>query len=249
MFKHVFYVHVLCSVAFSSFCTSPVTLLQSQGVDFEQPDFVVISPQTHIAPGTSVGCGVHVLGNSHIGTNCTLDHFSIIKNCTIGNNVKVHSHCVLENVTLKDGAEVGPFAHIKEHSVIEEKAVIGNFVEVTRSTVGKESKAKHLTYLGDAELGEKVNVGAGTITCNYNGVSKHKTVIGNNALIGSDNCLVAPITIGNGAMTGAGSTLTEDVPANTLAIARNKQTNKEGYASTLLEKYRTEKNAHTIKHD
>jgi bifunctional UDP-N-acetylglucosamine pyrophosphorylase/glucosamine-1-phosphate N-acetyltransferase len=212
-------------------------------VIFEAPNFVVVSPDTSIEENSLIGCGVHLLGETKIGRSCSIGHYNVLKNCTIGNNVKIHSHCVLENVTIMDGAEIGPFAHLKEHTVIQEKAVIGNFVEVTRSTIGKESKAKHLSYLGDAELGEQVNVGAGTITCNYNGVSKHKTVIKNNARIGSDNCLVAPITIGEGAITGAGSTLTQNVPDHALALERNQQVTKEEYAPLLLEKYHQEKKA------
>lgn len=187
------------------------------------------------------------ISDSSVGDGCSIDHYSIIKRCVIGNNVKIHPHCVLTNVTIQDGAEIGPFAHLHDGSIIGNKAVIGNFVEVTRSIVGKESKAKHLSYLGDAELGEKVNIGAGTITCNYDGVNKNKTVIKDNAKIGSNSCLVAPIAIGENAITGAGSTLTQDVPDGALAIERGPQTNKEGYASKLLQKYHDKKNANTNK--
>ena len=242
MKKNIFFAISLLPIL--SCCATSIIDLEKNGVFFEQPDFVVISPDSHIGSGTGVGCGVHIL-NSQIGKGCTLGHFTIIKNSIVGNNVKIHSHCVLENVVIEDNAEIGPFANLKEGSVIREQAVIGNFVEVTRSTVGKGSKAKHLSYLGDAELGEKVNIGAGTITCNYNGVSKNKTIIEDNALIGSDNCLVAPINIGKGAMTGAGSTLTNDVPEGALAIGRSRQTNKDGYVAQLLEKYRTKKNIST----
>ncbi len=211
------------------------------GVVFEEPQFVVIDDNVQLAEHTRIGCGAHILGTSEIGRHCSIGHFSIIKNCIIGNNVKILSHCVLENAVIEDGAEIGPFAHIEEGTTIGKKAVIGNFVEVKRSTIGPETKAKHLSYLGDATTGKKVNVGAGVITCNYNGVSKHSTTIEDNALIGSNNCLVAPIKIGKSAITGAGSTLTKNVPNNALAISRtNQQINKEGYASKLLNKYRTE---------
>ncbi len=210
------------------------------GVVFDEPQFVVIDENVQLAEHTRIGCGAHILGNSEIGQYCSIGHFSIIKNCIIGNNVKIRSHCVLENAVIKDGAEIGPFAHIEEGTTIGNNAVIGNFVEVKRSTIGPETKAKHLAYLGDTITGKKVNVGAGSITCNYNGVSKNQTCIEDNALIGSNNCLVAPIKIGKGAITGAGSTLTKNVPDGALAISRaNQQVNKEGYASKLLNKYRT----------
>lgn len=202
-----------------------------------------------ITSGVSVGTNTQIAntarisGNSSIGNNSTIGHYSILENVVIGNSVKILPHCVLTNVTLEDGAVVGPFAHLHDGSHVQKGAVVGNFVEATRSVIGEGSKVKHLSYLGDAILGTNVNVGAGTITCNYDGVNKSKTVIEDGALIGSNNCLVAPITIGKGAMTGAGSTLTEDVPSDALAIARNKQTNKLGFASKLLQKFRAQKKA------
>jgi bifunctional UDP-N-acetylglucosamine pyrophosphorylase/glucosamine-1-phosphate N-acetyltransferase len=198
---------------------------------------VLIGTNVHIASTAQVS------GKSSIGDNSSVGHYSILENVTIGKGVKILSHCVLTNVTLEDDTVVGPFAHLHDGSIIQKGAVIGNFVEVTRSIVGERSKVKHLTYLGDAHLGKNVNVGAGTITCNYDGVNKSKTVIEDDALIGSNNCLVAPITIGSGAMTGAGSTLTIDVPAHALAIARSHQTNKEIYATKLLEKNLAKKKA------
>jgi len=212
-----------------------------QGVVFEQPQFVVIDDGAQIGKGSTIGCGVHILGKSMIGEHCSIGHFTITKNCTIGNNVIIHSHCVLENVIIESGAEIGPFAHLSEKTHIQEKAIIGNFVEVKRSVIGPESKAKHLTYLGDATLGKKVNIGAGTITCNYNGVSKHKTIIHDHAFIGTNNSLVAPLSIGKNAFTAAGSTITEHVPDHALAIGRTaKQVNKLDYAPKLLQKYKQE---------
>ncbi len=212
------------------------------GVVFEQPQFVVISPDAQIGKGSTIGCGVHVLGVSTIGQDCSIGHYTIIKNCSIGDNVQIHSHCVLENAIIESGAEIGPFAHLEERAHIQEKAVIGNFVEVKRSTVGPGSKAKHLAYLGDATLGKKVNIGAGVITCNYNGVSKHATIIDDHAFIGSNNSLIAPLQIGKGAMTAAGSTITRNVPDDTLAIGRSpEQINKPDYVPKLMSKYKKEK--------
>lgn len=212
-----------------------------QDVIFEQPRFVVVDDDASIGKGSTIGCGVHILSKSILGEQCSIGHFTIIKNCTIGNNVIIHSHCVLENVTIESGAEIGPFAHLSEGTCIQEKAVIGNFVEVKRSIVGPESKAKHLTYLGDATLGKKVNIGGGTITCNYNGVSKHKTILDDHAFIGSNNSLVAPLSIGKHSFTAAGSTITENVPDHALAIGRTaKQVNKPDYAPKLLNKYQQE---------
>lgn len=207
---------------------------------------------TPVTPDVSLGTNIHIestariSGKSSIDDNSSVGHYSVLENVTVGKSVKILSHCVLTNVTIEDGAVVGPFAHLHDGTIVKEKAVIGNFVEATRSIVGKNSKAKHLTYLGDTELGENVNIGAGTITCNYDGVNKSKTFIEDGAMIGSNNCLVAPITIGSGAMTGAGSTLTEDVPGDALAIARSKQIIKPSFASKLLQKFRSKKNANSL---
>lgn len=203
-----------------------------------------VAPGVLIGKDTRIECTARISGISSIGDNSSIGHYSILENVVIGKSVKILPHCILTNVTIEDGAVVGPFAHLHDGSVIQQGAVIGNFVEVTRSVIGEGSKAKHLTYLGDTELGKKVNIGAGTITCNYDGVNKNKTIIESGAMIGSNNCLVAPITIGAGAMTGAGSTLTEDVPADALAIARHTQTNKPGFASKLFQKFRSKKKAH-----
>ena len=215
------------------------------GVIFEQPQFVVVEPKVNCNRNTTIGCGVHLLGNTDIGKNCTIGHYTVIKNCSIGDNVQIKSHCVLENVTIEDGAEIGPFAHLQEGSHIKEQAVIGNFVEVKRSSIGPKTKAKHLSYLGDLETGAEVNIGAGTIICNYNGVQKHKSRIGNNSSIGGNSCIVAPCTIGKHAITAAGSCITQDVPDKALAIARPKeQTNKLEYAPKLIERYKKEKASH-----
>lgn len=190
---------------------------------------------------TIIGTPIYILGKSRIGNGCTLYPFSVIKDCVLEENIIVLPNCVLEGSTFKSGSKIGPFSYVSEGSVIEERAVIGAFVQVKRSTIGAGTKAQHLTYLGDAQIGKNVNIGGGTITCNYNGVSKNKTIINDHALIGSNNSLVAPVAIGHGAMTAAGSTITEDVSDDSLAIARSKQINKLGYASKLLAKFRASK--------
>ena len=148
-------------------------------------------------------------------------------------NVTVQSHCVIKNAYIKEDAEVGPFAHLRANVTIGQECVIGNFVEIKNSTLDTETKAKHLTYIGDATIGSHVNIGAGTITCNYDGIRKNQTIIKDHAFIGSNNALIAPITIGNNAFTAAGSTITSDVPDNALAIARSPQTTKCDYAKKL----------------
>jgi len=143
--------------------------------------------------------------------------------------VLVRQNCVLSESSVGDGAKIGPFAHLRPESEIGEDAHIGNFVETKKAKVGKGAKASHLTYLGDAEVGEGTNIGAGVITCNYDGVHKHRTHIGKASFVGSDSTLVAPVDIGDGAYVGAGSCITKDVPAGALAVGRSRQTNIEGW--------------------
>ena len=154
----------------------------------------------------------------------------------IADGVEIRAFCDIEDVTIGAGATIGPFARIRGGAVLGEKVHLGNFVEVKKSRIGAGTKAGHLSYLGDAEIGEKTNIGAGTITCNYDGVNKDKTIIGNNAFIGSNASLVAPVTIGDGAYTASGSVITEDVPADAVAFGRARQENKPGYAPKLREK-------------
>lgn len=204
----------------------------------------------------------HVVVNTQVGEHCTIGHYSIIKNCIVGNNVTIDAHCVLENCVIGDNAvinshcvlkdstfesqaKIGPFAHISEKSIIRQCAVIGTFVQVKRSEVNKYSKAMHFAYLGDTTLGERVNIGAGTVMCNYNGVSKNKTIIQDDAFIGSNTTIIAPRTIGKRAIVAAGSVVTEDVPDDCLTIVRPPaQINKEGYAPKLRERYKQQAQQH-----
>jgi bifunctional UDP-N-acetylglucosamine pyrophosphorylase / glucosamine-1-phosphate N-acetyltransferase len=205
--------------------------LITAGVAIHRPETCVIDPEVEVAPGTVIESFVQLLGKTRIGSGCRIRSFSVIENCTLAEGVLVRQHCILEDSTISDRAELGPFAHLRPGCEIGESAHIGNFVEGKKARLGKGAKANHLTYLGDAEIGEGTNIGAGTITCNYDGLKKHLTRIGKRVFIGSDTSLVAPITIGDGAYIGAGSCITKDVPADALAVARGRQVTKEGWAA------------------
>ena len=173
---------------------------------------------------------VQLRGRTKIGADSTIRSYTVIENCTLGNDVLVRQGCVLAESTVADGARIGPFAHLRPGSEIGPDAHVGNFVETKKARLGKGAKASHLTYLGDAEMGEGTNIGAGTITCNYDGVNKHLTRIGKGVFVGSDTTLVAPITVEDGAYIGAGSCITKNVPAGALAVGRGRQVTKEGWA-------------------
>jgi bifunctional UDP-N-acetylglucosamine pyrophosphorylase/glucosamine-1-phosphate N-acetyltransferase len=177
---------------------------------------------------------VQLLGQTRIGADCQIRSFSVIENCTLGDRVLLRQSCILTDSKVADGAKIGPFAHLRPGSEIGEDAHVGNFVETKKTKLGKGAKASHLTYLGDAEVGEGTNIGAGVITCNYDGVNKHVTRIGKGAFVGSDSTLVAPVTVGDGAYIGAGSCITKEVPADALAVARARQITKEDWAATHL---------------
>jgi bifunctional UDP-N-acetylglucosamine pyrophosphorylase/glucosamine-1-phosphate N-acetyltransferase len=173
---------------------------------------------------------VQILGKSRIGTGCRIRSYSVISDSEIGDGVLIRPGCILDEARIGPSAALGPYSHLRPGSDIGEAAHVGNFVETKKIKLGKGSKANHLTYLGDAEIGAGVNIGAGTITCNYDGVAKHQTLIGDGAFIGSDSTLVAPVRVGKGAYVGAASCITEDVPEDALAIGRSRQIVKEGWA-------------------
>jgi bifunctional UDP-N-acetylglucosamine pyrophosphorylase/glucosamine-1-phosphate N-acetyltransferase len=210
--------------------------LMLSGVSIFRPETCVIDADVEIGPDTMVEPSVQLLGATKIGANCRIRSFSVIQNSTLGDNVLVRPGCILDESQVANGALLGPYSHLRPGSEIGEGAHVGNFVETKKIRLGKGSKANHLTYLGDAEIGAGVNIGAGTITCNYDGVNKHKTVIGDGVFVGSDTTLVAPIRLGRGAYVGAASCLTEDVPEDSLAVARARQMNKEGWAKTKRER-------------
>ncbi len=206
--------------------------LIAAGVTIDRPDTCVIDPEVEVAAGTIIEPFAQLLGHTRVGAACRIRSFSVVENCTLGNGVHVLQSCVLEDSTIADGARVGPFTHLRPGCEVGENAHVGNFVEMKKSRLGKGAKANHLTYLGDTEIGEAANIGAGTITCNYDGVNKHVTHIGKDAFIGSDSTLVAPVTIGDGAYIGAGSCITKDVPADALAVSRGRQFTKDGWAKS-----------------
>ncbi len=191
------------------------------GVTFHNPESCWIEFDVSFDRDVEVFQNCIIRGNSEIGSGTVIEANCIIKNSKIGKNVKIYANSVIEDSIIEDNAEIGPFARVRNHAVIKSGAGIGNFVEVKKSVIGENTNAKHLTYLGDAEIGKNVNIGAGTITCNYDGFKKYKTVIKDKAFIGSDTMLVAPITIGEKAITGSGSVITKDVPDKALAIERS----------------------------
>ena len=203
--------------------------LMAGGVTIFRPETCVIDSEVTVAPDTVIEPYVQLLGATKIGSDCRVRSYSVVQNSEIGDNVTIRNGCILDAATVANGAILGPYAHLRPESKIGENAHVGNFVETKKVTLGKGSKANHLNYLGDAIIGAGVNVGAGAITCNYDGVHKHLTTIGDGAFIGSDSTLVAPVTIGAGAYIAAGSSITEDVPEGALALGRSRQVTKPGW--------------------
>ena len=204
--------------------------LMAAGVTFIDPATTYIDPDAEIAADTVIHPGVIIEGHTRIGSACEIQAYVRISDSQIGDRVTINSFSLIAGAHVATGAALGPFAHLRPGATVGEGAKVGNFVELKNTTLGPRSKVNHLSYLGDATVGADVNVGAGTITCNYDGVGKHKTVIGDGAFIGSDSQLIAPVTVGKGAYVGAGSSITEDVPAGALGIARGRQSNVEGWA-------------------
>lgn len=203
--------------------------LMRAGVTIADPRTTVIDEPVEIGRDTRVEAGVQILGRTRIGRDCVIQPYSLLSESTLGDGVTLRPFCVITGCEVKDGAVVGPFAQLRDGAVIGQCARIGNFVEVKKSVVGQESRSLHLTYLGDATLGEKVNIGAGVVTCNYDGERKNRTVVEDGVFVGSGSMLVAPICIGKGSYVAAGSTLTEDVPPESLALGRARQVNKEAW--------------------
>jgi bifunctional UDP-N-acetylglucosamine pyrophosphorylase/glucosamine-1-phosphate N-acetyltransferase len=222
---------------------STASRLMAAGVTIYRPETCVIDAGVEVAPDTVIEPFVQLLGQTRIGAECLIRSYSVIENCMLGDKVLIRQSCVLAESTVADGAKIGPFAHLRPGSEIGEDAHVGNFVETKKVRLGKGAKANHLTYLGDAEIGEKTNIGAGVITCNYDGVNKHKTQIGKGVFVGSDSTLVAPVTIEDGAYIGAGSCITKDVPAGALAVGRARQISKEGWVTARRERQRLDKEA------
>ena len=205
--------------------------LMDSGVTIQLPETVLIDPDVTAGEDTIIEPGVQLLGKTKIGAHCTIRTGSVLTDAILGDHVTVEPHCVVAESRLDDGVIIGPFARLRPNNHLKAGSRIGNFVELKKSTIGEGTKAMHLSYLGDAKIGAKSNIGAGTITCNYDGFHKYPTSIGNKVFIGSDTALVAPVRVGDGAYVGAGSTITDNVPSDGLAIARGRQVNKPGWAA------------------
>jgi len=203
--------------------------LMTAGVTIVDPASTWIGPDVSVGPDTVLHPNVYLEGKTTIGARCTINASVRIVDSTLEDDVIINNFCVITGSHVATGAELGPFAHLRPQSRVERDARVGNFVELKKTTLGPGSKASHLSYLGDATIGAKVNIGAGTITCNYDGTRKSPTVVEDNAFIGSDSQLIAPVRVGKGAYVAAGSSITEDVPAGALGIARGKQVNKPGW--------------------
>ena len=202
-----------------------------EGVTMIDPDTVFVGSEVSLGRDTILYPNVRIEGRTEIGEACTVFPGSRIVDSVIASSVTIKDCSVIEESSIASGASVGPFAHLRPGSVIGERAKIGNFVEVKKSIIGEGSKANHLTYIGDATVGKDVNIGAGVITCNYDGYAKHRTVIEDDVFVGSDTQFVAPVRVGRGALIAAGATITRDVPADALAISRAPQEIREGFAS------------------
>jgi bifunctional UDP-N-acetylglucosamine pyrophosphorylase/glucosamine-1-phosphate N-acetyltransferase len=205
--------------------------LMDDGVTIQLPETVLIDPEVTAGEDTIIEPGVQLLGKTKIGARCTIRTGSVLTDAILGDDVTVEPHCVVAQSRLDDHVIIGPFARLRPDNHLKAGARIGNFVELKKSTIGEGTKAMHLSYLCDSKIGTKSNIGAGTITCNYDGFHKYPTSIGNKVFIGSDTALVAPVRIGDGAYIAAGSTITENVPSDGLGIARGRQANKPGWAA------------------
>ena len=204
--------------------------LSEQGVRFLAPDTVFIDSDVTCAPGALIYPNVHLQGRTSVGKGCIIYPNVRIIDSAVREEASVLDSSVIENSEIGKHAQVGPFAHLRPGSLVKTSAKVGNFVEIKNSTIGEGTKAMHLSYIGDSSVGKSVNIGAGTITCNYDGVNKHRTVIEDGVFIGSDSQLVAPVSVKKGSFVGAGSTITKDVPRGSLAISRAEQKNIEGWA-------------------
>jgi bifunctional UDP-N-acetylglucosamine pyrophosphorylase/glucosamine-1-phosphate N-acetyltransferase len=210
--------------------------LQDRGVTLLDSSRTWIDPRARIGRDCVIYPDVVVEGPCVVGEDCVVRPGTRIVNCRIGRGVEIKDHCVLIESRVGDGAEIGPFAHLRPESILAEKTKVGNFVELKKSRLGRGTKASHLSYVGDARVGPGCNIGAGTITCNYDGERKHRTTLGAEVFIGSDTQLIAPVTVGRGAYVAAGTTVTDDVPAGSLAIARSRQKNVRGWVERRKKK-------------
>jgi bifunctional UDP-N-acetylglucosamine pyrophosphorylase/glucosamine-1-phosphate N-acetyltransferase len=205
--------------------------LMDAGVTIQLPETVLIDPDVTAGEDTIIEPGVQLLGKTKLGMRCTIRTGSVLTDAVLGDDVTVEPHCVVVESRLENRVTIGPFARLRPGTRLKTGARVGNFVEMKKAVIGEGTKVPHLTYLGDAKVGPKTNIGAGTIICNYDGFHKHPTSIGRGVFIGSDSVLVAPVRIGDGAYVAAGSVITDNVPADGLGIGRGRQVNKPGWAS------------------
>lgn len=202
-----------------------------EGVTLIDPERTCIDEDVRIGKDTVIYPGVSLLKGSSIGEDCTVFSNVVISNSKIKNGVVIKDFCVISDSKIEEGVEIGPFAHLRPGAVLQRESHIGNFVEVKKSEIGEHSKVNHLSYIGDSVIGKRVNVGAGTITCNYDGVHKHQTIIGDDVFIGSDTQFIAPVRVERGSLIGAGSTIVKDVPEGSLSLSRPNQIIKKGWMS------------------
>jgi bifunctional UDP-N-acetylglucosamine pyrophosphorylase/glucosamine-1-phosphate N-acetyltransferase len=207
--------------------------LMAEGVTIYRPETSVIDSMVKIGADTILEPFVQLLGSTSIGSDCRIRSYSVIENSTVGDDVLVRNGSIITSSQIAKGALIGPYSHVRPESEIGEGAHVGNFVETKKARLGAGAKANHLTYLGDADVGAGTNIGAGTITCNYDGKTKSLTKIGANVFVGSDSTLVAPLEVADGSYIAAGSTITEDVPADALALGRARQTIKPEWAKKM----------------
>jgi bifunctional UDP-N-acetylglucosamine pyrophosphorylase / glucosamine-1-phosphate N-acetyltransferase len=199
------------------------------GVTIERPETVTIDARVRVGTDTIIEAGARLLGATSVGEDCRIGAGAVLENAVLGDGVRVFPYCVLGDSRVDSAAQVGPFARLREGAHVGQKARVGNFVELKKTHLGVGSKSQHLAYLGNAEIGEGVNIGAGTITCNYDGQKKHQTTIGARAFVGSNSTLVAPLEIGEGSYIGGGSVITDAVPSDALALGRARQVVKTGW--------------------
>ncbi|MBD3273022.1 UDP-N-acetylglucosamine diphosphorylase/glucosamine-1-phosphate N-acetyltransferase [Candidatus Dependentiae bacterium] len=212
-----------------------------KGVHFELAQSIHLDWDVQIGSGSFIGTGVHLIKGTKIGKNCVVNAFSIVDNSELEDGGYIHSHSVIQGSKIGKNSHVGPFARFRKNVVVGKNVNIGNFVEIKNSIIGDNTTTKHLSYLGDSIIGKNVNIGAGTITCNYDGFEKNKTIIKDNVFIGSNNTLIAPVTVEDNAYTAGGSTINKDIPKDSLGIGRCKQENKIDYAKKLKSKKTKEK--------
>jgi len=212
-----------------------ITDLIENGVEFLSLDGIIISPFAKIGKSTVIHPNTQIRRNVVIGDNCVVGPSSVIEDSTVGNDCVINSTQIYSSV-LEDNVKIGPFCHVRPNSHLCSGVKIGDFVEVKNSTLGRDTHASHLTYIGDSDVGERVNFGCGTVTCNYDGYNKNRCNIGDDVFVGCNTNLIAPVKLGDGSYTAAGSTITDDIPSDSLGIARSRQVNKDEWAKAFREK-------------